>query len=719
MFRKYPAIPLLCAVIIGIVLADQFRLPPWQFLTVGLAAGLVALMFLSRGRLQMAVIPAALALGSMAGCFFVLKYCERGPNHVSRMVSTREVVRLYGSVADWPDLREDRTEYLIDLDSMLSGRMRLTEGRLLLKVTDTSTALQRGDRVEFYGRIYFIDTGATRQSTYLRRLNLKGVAGTVYLPTLLDVRVDRRSAYGVYSVVDRIRANLLETIERNLSTESAAIAKGFLLGETRQISAEVYQLFRDSGTLHVLAVSGANVALVILFALIALRPFAVRQPRRGIILLIVVALFALLSHGQPSVVRASVMAAFVLLAGLLGREYDLNHIISLTVLSILLLDPGQLFDIGFQLSVVTAWGLVLFVKPLAAGFEEWHSRRWYRWLVFPVIVSMVAQLCSAPLIAYYFGTVPVATVLANLVVVPLASIAVVAIMLMLTADLVWPVLGFFAGTLVDPLLRLIVSSLEWFKSLAMPHLEFKQFVHDPLAALWIFVYFCFLISLIMAVRSKRARRAVLFIVLGTANIAMVGSVVGGSGDRFSIHFSSLPGGIIAVVDQPGRSESDLVFSSSTTRIDNLDTRLLRPVLDMNQVKDLGRILVLSCMYDNIDDLLRLAIMYQVDTVYVSSSHQPSFEDYLVYHGDMGRLPKIVYFGGSATSHIGQGYHLSSNRILVVAERQSVLFTDRIVEVNKGPSIPGSALVLAFRWSPKPADWIALRQTGYGRVVALI
>ncbi|MBI5266868.1 MAG: ComEC/Rec2 family competence protein, partial [candidate division Zixibacteria bacterium] len=290
MFRKYPAIPPLCAVILGIVLADRFQFPPWLFLIFGLTAGLVALAFLSRRRLQISAVLGALALGSLAGCFFVIRYCERGPNHVSRLVSTKEIVRLYGSVADWPDLRDNRTEYLIDLDSILTNRVRQTEGRVLLKVTDTSTALQRGDRIEFYGRIYFVDTAGVRRSVYLRRLNLKGVAGTVYLPTLLDVRIDRRPAYGVYAVVDQIREHILRALERNLSTESAAVAKGFLLGETRQISKEVYQLFRDSGTLHVLAVSGANVALVLLFVLIALRPFSVRQPWRGIILLIVVAL---------------------------------------------------------------------------------------------------------------------------------------------------------------------------------------------------------------------------------------------------------------------------------------------------------------------------------------------------------------------------------------------------------------------------------------------
>ncbi len=719
MFRKYPALPLLGAAIFGIVLADQTHLPSWQFLVAALVCACIALFLLARSAWRTAAVFGVLTAGSLSGFHFVISYLERGPDHVSRIVSTRDVVRIYGQISDWPDLRSDRTEYLIDLDSVLTTHMRRADGRILLKVTDTTTSLQRGDRIECFGRIYFFDPAATRFSPYLRRLNLKGVAGTVYLPTLLDVRVDRRSPLGLFAAVDRVRTLILGSFERNLSPPSAALAGGFVLGETRHIGTDVYAMFRDSGTLHVLAVSGSNVALVILFVLLVLRPFGISQPWRGVILLTVVMVFALLSFGQPSVIRASTMAVFILVAGMLGREYDLNHIVSLTVLCILAYEPGQLYDVGFQLSVVCAWGLVLLVKPVGALFVTWHNRRWYRWLVFPIIVSLVAQLCSSPLIAYYFGRVPAATVMANLVVVPLTSLAVMALMVLLLADLVWPVLGFFAGSLVDPLLRLIIESLRWFKALNLPQLNFGPLAYEPFSILWILVYFALLICFCFAIHRKMARRMAVFVLLTGANMALLVSVVQGKEPRESVHLSGLPGGIVAVIDQPRSGESDLIFSSTLLKIDDLDTRLLQPVLEMNRVKKLRFLFVMVCPYDNIDDLMRLALMYQCSTMYVSAPYRPSFEDYQAYHDQSVRLPEVIYFGGVPAIDARRGYILGEGRIQVVTEDRSILFVDRPAEDLPSSSLTSASeqvLVLATRWSPRPDDWIALRQQGFTRLI---
>jgi len=185
-----------------------------------------------------------------------------------------------------------------------------------------------------------------------------------------------------------------------------ALASGFLIGETRDIPTEIYAMFRDSGTLHLLAVSGANVALVIVFFVWAMRPFSLGPGKRSVILLIVIAVFTGVSYGDPSVMRASIMAALVIGARMLGRPFDLNNIIATAALMILLISPAQLFEVGFQLSFVTAWGLVLVVPRVAAKLQTYHERIWYRWLALPLVVAFVAQVFSAPLIAFYFQRIP-------------------------------------------------------------------------------------------------------------------------------------------------------------------------------------------------------------------------------------------------------------------------------------------------------------------------
>lgn len=717
MFRKYPALPLLAAVMLGIVAGETAYFPSWVFLAAALACVLISLGFFARSAVRPAVALAVVAAGMLAGFHYVIRYVERGPHHVANAVSSREIVHIYGAVSDWPDLRSDRTEYLIDLDSVETDRMRYVDGRLLLRVTDTTTALQRGDRVEFYGRIYFINPLHTEHNSYLRRLSHRGVSGNVYLPTLLNVRVDRRPKLGVFALVDWTRGWIMSAFERNLSGPAAALAGGFLLGETRHISTDIYTMFRDSGTLHVLAVSGSNVALVLLFVLIVLRPFGIRQPWRGGVLLSVVVLFALLSYEQPSVIRASTMAAFVLIAGILGREYDLNHIISLSILVILAAAPAQLYDIGFQLSAGTAWGLVLLVKPMTGLFERWHNRFWYRWLIFPVIVSLVAQLCSAPLIAYHFGKVPLATVPANLVIVPLTSVAVILLLVLLVGHLLWPLIGLFVGSLVDPVIRLLLILLGWFRSLQLPSLETGPLVHQPYSQVWVGWYLAVLVLAILGLSRKSYRRWAAVVILIGINLFLVQRMFQGANRHAGVHFSSLPGGIVAVVDQSIEGEADLIVSSTSVRIDNLDNRLLQPVLDMNHVKKLRYLFVVSTPFDNIDDFLRLATQYRCSTVYVAATYRASFEDYLTYRGGL-ESASIVYFGGQATSEIPLGYSLAANQIILRSENRTFLFSGS-VRGSEMPSLPASSdptLVLTGRWMPGADDWIRIREMGFTRVV---
>lgn len=718
MLRKYPAIPVLVAVVAGILVGDLTDVPSWLFLSASLTLILLSLAFFSREKISIAVLLAIGSAGTLSGFHYQIRHVERGPHHAANVLSSREVVRLFGEIADWPDLRRDHTDYVVELDSVESDRMRHVEGRLILRVTDTSTALQRGDRIECFGRVYLADPNAAKHSPVVRRMALREICGTVYLPTLLNVRVDRRPIVGLFSLVDRTRTWILQAFERNLSAPAAALAGGFLLGETRHISTDVYSLFRDSGTLHVLAVSGSNVALVLLFVLLLLRPFGVRQPWRGVILLAVVFLFALLSYSQPSVIRASIMAAFIIIAGMLGREYDLNHIVSLTVLTILAAAPAQLFDIGFQLSVVTAWGLVLLVKPTTALFSRWHNRWWYRWLVFPSIVSVIAQLCSAPLIAYHFGVVPLATVPANLVVVPLTSLAVVALLALLVGHFILPLLGLFIGSLVNPILILLIKTLELFGSLHLPTLNTGPLSHQPFSELSILLYFGFIISVIFGLTRRPLRKWALGIALFALNVFLCSEILLNRNRPAQINFSSLPGGIVALVDQPGLESADLIVAPGWTRIDNLDARLLQPLLDMHRVKKIRYLFVLSAPFDNIDDLLRLAAASQSAGVYVASSHRASFEDFLVYHPEYAP-PPITYFGGLGPGPASNGYHLSETGIALKTENRLYLFgpPDETFDSQLiAARVDDVTLVLTSRWAPAASDWIALKEMGITRIV---
>ena len=420
MLKKYPGLFFLIPVVAGILFTDFVRPAGWLLLLLCLISFVGGLVLFKKESARFSIILFALCLFFFSGFHYGLKTYNFGSNHIARFISEKQTYQIYGEVADWPELKHNRTELTIAIDSLGNGTIFPVKGGILLKLSKTTTALQRGDKVEFWGTIYPVKSqhgpGGFDYGRYLRH---KGIHGIVYLPTLLNVRVGKPGGRGIIAYVDLLREEISESLSRNLSKVAASLSAGFLIGETREIPLDVYSWFRDSGTLHLLVVSGSNVALVIFFLIIILRPLALPRKRRALVLMGCVMLFALLSYGEPSVVRASLMAILILLANVFERRYNLNQIIASAAMIILLAAPTQLFSVGFQLSFVTAWGLI-FVTPSAAKFfEAVKHRGWYRWLVLPFMISLIAQIFSMPLIALYFGKVPAISVIANLVIIPL------------------------------------------------------------------------------------------------------------------------------------------------------------------------------------------------------------------------------------------------------------------------------------------------------------
>jgi len=719
-FRKYPSLLVLIFVVAGIVTADSSHLPSWSFLIVSLVALVLGSFAYTTARTVPAVLLLSACMAGFAAFQFSHQYVDVGPRHLSRAVSGRAIYRIYGSVADWPELRPGRTEIKVAVDSLVSDRTQDVQGAILLKVTDTTTSLQRGDRVEFRGRIYGLPpAGDGSGFDYRRYLTLKGVSGIVYLPTLLDVRVDRRARYGFLSVVDNLRSWVVATLNKNLSPVAAALATGFLIGETRNIPPEVYRMFRDSGTLHLLAVSGSNVTLVLMFFIVLMRPFSLPPFRRAVILLVVIVVFTALSYGEPSVVRASVMAVLVILARFAQRRHNLNNIIALTALIILIVQPSQLFDVGFQLSFVTAWGLIFIVPRLSARFETFHGRWWYRWLVFPLMISVVAQVCSTPLIAYYFGRIPVISVLANLVIVPLVSLAVIGVLSVLAAQILWPMLGLFVGSVIDKLLLLVVAALRQFGGDQIPVLEVSTILPDSLSVPTAVFAYTLVVLFTLAVRHRLARRLAMLAALIGINLALVFAVVRATaGTERWVSLHAVPGGIAAFVGGSESDGTDLILHGLSGVTYALDEKVFQPLLADLKLESLDRIFLLSTDYDAVDDVIRLAGKFDAGPVYVHRRAAAMFADVLARKGGAGTPLDVRYFGSSGDGPPEPGYLADDRGFWLHARGAHMLFADGLNDTHSTP-LPDTLraiLVLGRSWSPTVGEWVTLRELGYSLIV---
>jgi competence protein ComEC len=245
-----------------------------------------------------------------------------------------------------------------------------------------------------------------------------------------------------------------------------AVVSAMLLGEKTDLSPEVKAMYANTGAMHILAVSGLHVGIIYLLLELFLKRLPFNRNSRWIktlIQLVGIWLFALLTGGAASVIRASTMFSFLHIGKLIQRHSSIYNTLAASAFFLLCCQPSWLLHVGFQLSYLAVGGIVFF-QPL---FYRWWIPRWklvdFLWKL--ITVSLAAQLLTLPLSWYYFHQFPSFFWLSGLWVVPLAPVIITMGIGILIADGCWPFLAKGLATLLDHIIRITHLWLEWLQQL--------------------------------------------------------------------------------------------------------------------------------------------------------------------------------------------------------------------------------------------------------------
>lgn len=216
-----------------------------------------------------------------------------------------------------------------------------------------------------------------------------------------------------------------------------AISKALLYGYDDEIDPELVRAYSNTGTLHVLAVSGMHVGLIFWLINLVLKYFDKRQYQRvlkAIISLIIIWAYSLLCGLSPSILRASVMFSFVALGNIVKNKPNVNNTLAASAFVLLLFDSNMIANVGFQLSFLAVFGIVNIQKY----FKQWFSFNSKIgnevWNI--ISVSIAAQLATFPLGLLYFHQFPVYFIASNLLIIPLTTLVIfVAIAMIFMAGL--------------------------------------------------------------------------------------------------------------------------------------------------------------------------------------------------------------------------------------------------------------------------------------------
>jgi len=271
-----------------------------------------------------------------------------------------------------------------------------------------------------------------------------------------------------------LRRMLLSTTDSTFTDPaSRTLARALILGDRSLLDRQTRQLFSRTGTAHILSVSGFHVGVVA--ALLALISTSMRDRRVRFALFVAgVWLYVLLTGAQPPATRAGA-AATLGAALLLAQRWVLPlHAVALVLWLMLAIEPKLLLSVSFQLSAAAVLGIVTIGSPLYQRRKALLHSRLLQWIAASIAITLGATLATAPLVAYYFGFVPVISLVANIAVVPLASAFIIAGIVSIGTGAISFGIGRFYASVAELLAQCMLwvieqaAQLEW--RLSGPHL---------------------------------------------------------------------------------------------------------------------------------------------------------------------------------------------------------------------------------------------------------
>jgi competence protein ComEC len=341
----------------------------------------------------------------------------------------REVNYLVEGILDKPpDVRDTYTNLKIRVDQIHPpGELPFTpvDGLLLARVAPGGD-WHYGDRVLLEGSL---ETPPEDEDfSYRRYLERQGVYS--YMPRAQVQLMLPDQGNSVLSWIFRLKGRALETVYQIYPDPEASLLAGILLGVESGIPESVQQAFRDTGTSHIIVISGFNITIIAgLLATVFGRLLG--HGRKGarwgaLFALIGIVIYTILVGGDAAVVRAAIMGGFTLLAMQVGRRQDGLNSLALVAALMALHNPHVLWDVGFQLSFAATLGLVMFAEPFTGTFVKLVSRRMPSETALrlsgPVgeylLFTLAATLLTLPVILYHFHRLSLTSLIANPLILP-------------------------------------------------------------------------------------------------------------------------------------------------------------------------------------------------------------------------------------------------------------------------------------------------------------
>lgn len=435
-----------------------------------------------------------------------------------------------------------------------------------------------------------------------------------------------QNTLGAWQLLDHVRAAGHRVVWKYLDERSRGLEAALLLGSRDQLDREEYDRFAQTGTIHLLVVSGLHVGILAGTVLLAVRLLRIPRSRGLLIVAIATIAYTLLTDARPPAVRATVLVLVMCLAYALARRPSPYNSLAAAALVVLALNPAELFRIGAQLSFLAVATIMFFGPriwrigesddPLDKLLREAEpllmkaGKCVWRWFYRATLISLVIWLVAAPLIMARFHMFSPGSVVLTPILLPFVAGALGFGLIVLACGWLLPPLAMLAAVPCDWCLRFI----QWLVNTAhaCPGSHFWFSGPDDW---WLAGFYGGLGLMLAFPRLRPGRLSFTALLVGWIAVGLVVSMVGGNNRQLACTFLSVGHGCATVIELPGGRTVlyDMGQFSSPTAC----ARTVAGCLWSHGITHLDAVVLSHADADHYNGLPQLMEMISVAAVYVS------------------------------------------------------------------------------------------------------
>lgn len=474
---KLPMLKALLLYVLGILLALLSEVPisPWLILIFMGCIVLLYLLLFQRKKFEQKKI-FTVCFGLLVIAYGYYKYARGHKEHMQIHYSRFNALQYVGDIDDEPIVKEKTVRFPVRIERAIdSSGSNIVSGKIMMTVLRDSvrtTNFSYGDRIIFVNKLHDINPPFNpKEFDYKSYLANKGITEQCLLNAaeLQVLERDRGNVLIAHSL--KLRSYLIAKFRKYIKDDEAFnVAIALIFGYRSQIDQSTISAFTNTGTIHVLSVSGLHVSLVFAllnWTLIWMNRFRFGKTIKSAIILLAIWAYVILTGMSPPILRAGIMISFFVCSLLLNRKQIPLNTLAASAFFILLFAPNYLFEVGFQLSYLAILGIILLYPILRSYYLT--QNKWLNYVVEYIYISLAAQLFTLPLTLYYFGQFPNYFLLANLfIALPSTLIMYVGVGL---AIIPCAFTNNIFGFLIEWLLKSLMFGLKWIENLPIANIQ--------------------------------------------------------------------------------------------------------------------------------------------------------------------------------------------------------------------------------------------------------